>query len=479
VNAAEKKWAWLFQPLAKATRSRLEICLGVVLSGAAVVGLSTAIRPDPSRLAASQSAFPEAPEVDQRRAEADLRAEPPPPPKVSPDFAHAVARGDLDTMNRLSTPGMALDGMLAVAGESGEKEATLWLLDHGANVKEDEGTVDAPLLIADEHPEITALLLERGAPETSLYIAAQANASNAVVRLLAAHADVDPTDASPLDGAVSSTRGKAETRKLIVAKLLAAGAKPSRDDGMNPFASAVHTCDPAADQYDSEAECLGLIKLLVKHGAHANGDALVAALQLDGSARDTALAATLTAPIERGATATALAQVWNVPPQAVKLLVSKGVDWAWHDGEEDAALPLFTAVQRGDRDFVRTLLDAGAPPDVHFKDGTCALGAAIDGAAGGGNADFARIVELLVARGTDVNRRLPDGRTPLFAAAETGELRVINALLDRGARVNDLVLDDTALDAAEQNGHQPAARVLHARGARRAKKPGFGRGDSP
>jgi ankyrin repeat protein len=87
----------------------------------------------------------------------------------------------------------------------------------------------------------------------------------------------------------------------------------------------------------------------------------------------------------------------------------------------------------------------------------------------GGNADYARIVELLVARGADVNRRLPDGRTPLFAAAEGGELRVVNALLERGARVNDLVLDDTALDVAEQNSHQPAARVLHAHGARRAR----------
>ena len=83
------------------------------------------------------------------------------------------------------------------------------------------------------------------------------------------------------------------------------------------------------------------------------------------------------------------------------------------------------------------------------------------------------------ARGVDVNRRLPDGRTPLFAAAESGELRVVNALLERGARVNDLVLDDTALDAAEQNSHQPAARVLHAHGARRARKTASGHVDSP
>ena len=92
------------------------------------------------------------------------------------------------------------------------------------------------------------------------------------------------------------------------------------------------------------------------------------------------------ARLERGATAVALAQVYNLQPRTIKRLVAKGVDWSWHDGEEDAALPLLAAVQRGDRDYVRTLLDAGAPVDVHFKDGTCALGAAIDGAAMGGNA---------------------------------------------------------------------------------------------
>lgn len=59
----------------------------------------------------------------------------------------------------------------------------------------------------------------------------------------------------------------------------------------------------------------------------------------------------------------------------------------------------------------------------------------------------------------------------------TGDLRIINALLERGARLNDLILDDTALDAAEANDRQPAARVLHARGGRRARKPFIGRGD--
>jgi len=466
-----EKWKWLFQPLGRTARGRLEVCLGVVLSGAAMVALSTVIQVDPAKLAAKHR-FPEGSSSFERRADADLRPEPPPGPKVAPEFAHAVARGDLDTMNRLYTPNMALDGMLALAAESGEKPVALWLLEHGADVHEEEASVDAPVLLADQHPDMVALLLERGAVEPSLTTAAEANASGAVLRLLAAHADVNPADATPLTAAVSSTRGFVESKRLILEKLLVAGADPNREYGENPLTASVRGCDTSREEHVSQDDCMSVVKLLVKHKARANGDALVAALALEETPRDTMFDVLMSTRLERGATAVALAQTYNVRSKDLKRLVAKGVDWSWHDGEDDAALPVLAAVQRGDRDFVRDLLDAGAPVNVHFKDGTCALGAAIDGAAGGGNTSFERVVELLVARGADVNRRLPDGRTPLFAAAESGSLRVVTALLDRGARVNDLVLDDTALDVAEQNSHPPIARVLHARGGRRARKPG-------
>jgi ankyrin repeat protein len=466
VDKVPAKWKWLFQPLDRSMRSRLEIGLGVVLTGAAIVGLSTVIRPDPSKLAPAVVDPVGPSSVVERRTEADLRAEAPELPKVAPDFVRAVAHGDVDAMERLHSPGMALDGMLSLAAQSGEIAVARWLLDHGADVHENESASEAPVLVADEHPELAALLLERGAAEPSLAMAAEAGAEGSIVRFLAAHpgkSAANPTDAAPLADALSSTRATAEKKKRIVEDLLAAGADPNHPGGESPVTAAARECSVAAD------ECLRMIKLLVKHGARAKGEALVAALYLDEPARDTILDAVMAAPLERGATAVALAQGGNIPPRVLKRIVAKGVEWSWRDGEDDAALPVLAAVQRGDRDFVRALLDVGAPADVHFKEGKCALGEAIDSSANGGSTDYARIVELLVARGVDVNRRLPDGRTPLFAAAESGELRVVTALLDRGARVNDIVLDDTALDAAEQHGHQPIARVLHARGARRAK----------
>jgi uncharacterized protein len=370
---------------------------------------------------------------------------------------------------------MPLVGMLGVACEGGHTDAVAWLLDHGVDVHEDEALVDAPILGADEHPAVVALLLARGGSEPSITIAARAGAINTVTRLLEKKTDPNPADGSPLAEVISSTRPTAETRKAILEKLLAAKADPNRPDLDNPLAAAVRGCDvmpeATAAPVNSLDECLGLAKLLIKHGARTTGDTLSAALSVDEANRDRVLDLVLAAKLEKGATAQALTNAWAPQPRAMKLIIAKGVDWAWHDGEDDAALPLFSAVTRGDRDLVKSFLDAGAPINLHYKDGTCALGEAIDSSGRSGGADGARMVELLVARGADVNRRLPDGRTPLFAAAEAGDIRVIKALADRGARLNDLVLDDTALDAAEQNGHIPAARVLHARGARRAKKP--------
>jgi hypothetical protein len=85
--------------------------------------------------------------------------------------------------------------------------------------------------------------------------------------------------------------------------------------------------------------------------------------------------------------------------------------------------------------------------------------------------EYARIVELLVERGASPTRRLPDGRMPLFAAAESGDVRAVTFLLDHGANPNDRVIDDTALDAAERASMLPAARVIHARGGRRGAHP--------
>ncbi|HEY8073534.1 MAG TPA: ankyrin repeat domain-containing protein [Labilithrix sp.] len=462
-NAAN--WKWLLEsPLAPAWRSRLELCAGIVLSGAAVVALASAIRPDPEKLAARRGVPPiDSSILRPASVETPILETPP----ISREMIAAAKAGDVGTMWRAYRPGMPLDGTLSLAARSGHKDAVLWLLAHGANVHEQEHSAVSPVLAADAHPEIVALLRESGADEPMLVNAAEANARNAVTSILAAH-PAQVKEGGALTASARSTLGAAADKRFVVTKLLEAGADPNDTyAGDSALGAAVRTCEDR-DEGGEKADCMPIVRMLLDHDARVTGDALGNALSLEDATRAAPLEALLERPIAKGVTAGALARATSVNKEDLARVVKLGVDWAWHDGEEDAELPLPAAVQRGDRDFVRALLDAGAPVDVHFKDATCALAEAIDGTANDDGA-HARIVELLVERGANVNRRFPDGRTPLFAAAESGNIRVVNFLLAHGASVNVRVLDQTALDAAEEHGNIPAARVLAAHGGMRAR----------
>ena len=198
VIRASEKWKWLFQPLSPTMRRRLEMSLGIVVTGAAIVGLSTVIRPDPSKLriearrpgtARRASAQRSCEPSHRRRRRWRPNSQPPWPMAISPRWRDSTPRAWRSTACSPSRR------------ESGDMTVTRWLLDHGADVHEDEDSVDAPVLLADEHPDIVALLLERGAIEPSLATAAHAGAPSAVSRLLSAHAQVNvvnPTEGSPL-----------------------------------------------------------------------------------------------------------------------------------------------------------------------------------------------------------------------------------------------------------------------------------------
>jgi ankyrin repeat protein len=469
-------WQWLLKaPLTPAWRRRLELCLGVVMSGAVVVAMSTAIRPDPAKLAAKlpvlQSSPPTAEELEMARLHIT-----PGPPAVPQAFRDAVREGDVASMRKYYLRGMPIEGFLSDAAKTGKRPAVDWLLDHGADIHESESYSYAPVLMADAYPELVAYLRSRGAAEPGLEAAAEALAPHAVERLLAKHPNVNDRHSFPLGaaaGAPATDPGAPGVKLWIIQRLLDAGADPNHvgvNDGTRPALAAAITSIGDGEGESTHAS-KAIVRLLLDKGAKVTGDALAAALNLDDDAtRATVLDWLFEGTFDKGDVAHALAHAARLEASDVKRLIQHGgVDWAWHDGEDDAALPLLEAVRRGDRDAVRVLLDAGAPVDVHFKDGVGTLGAAIDGVAT--DSSQARVVELLVTRGANVNRRLPDGRTPLFAAAEAGDLRTVNFLLERGARVNDRVLDDTALDAAEQNGHTPIARVLHAHGGQRAPKP--------
>jgi ankyrin repeat protein len=88
----------------------------------------------------------------------------------------------------------------------------------------------------------------------------------------------------------------------------------------------------------------------------------------------------------------------------------------------DGATALFFAAVRGERDYCAFLLERGARPDIHSA---CALGKTAEGLA-------LLKANPRLARARDARLR----RTPLFWAARSGDVKLVEALLAQGAEVN-------------------------------------------
>ena len=80
--------------------------------------------------------------------------------------------------------------------------------------------------------------------------------------------------------------------------------------------------------------------------------------------------------------------------------------------------------------------------------------------------DLAEIVYLFYKSIPNVNVKGGNNVTSLILASQQGKLDVVAFLLDRGARVNDVMTDGkTALLMASKNGHTEIVRILMAKGA--------------
>jgi uncharacterized protein len=153
----------------------------------------------------------------------------------------------------------------------------------------------------------------------------------------------------------------------------------------------------------------------------------------------------------------------------------------------DGSTALHGACYWGQVSVARLLLDKGADPNTITRDSflqIAPLGCAVatpDVPNPGDDEDVVvELVELLIARGADVNGRRRDGLTALHGAAWRGHQRVIQALLAHGA---DLTIrgyagmgphsGQTAAEVAEMQGHEGAAALLGtSRGhSRRADNP--------
>jgi ankyrin repeat protein len=121
-------------------------------------------------------------------------------------------------------------------------------------------------------------------------------------------------------------------------------------------------------------------------------------------------------------------------------------------------ISIHEAAALGDIEAVKQFLDSGT--DVNAKDKTG--GTPLDEASGWGRKD---IVELLIAKGADVNAKFEDdGSTPLHLAAWKGHFETAELLIAADAYLNAKMEDgDTPLDLAERESRRDSSQVKAAK----------------
>jgi len=133
----------------------------------------------------------------------------------------------------------------------------------------------------------------------------------------------------------------------------------------------------------------------------------------------------------------------------VRFLLDEGVDINAKD--ERGWTPLHFAARTGSVEVVRTLLGRGADVNAKCKgpvdqNGTALMIALYRWNGVPTNEESEAIVTALLAKGADVNERASRGKTPLMLAANFRNAKVVQTLLDAGARPEDT--DDSGRKAA-------------------------------
>ena len=260
--------------------------------------------------------------------------------------------------------------------------------------------------------------------------------------------------------------------KEIVELLLANGANPDARD--NYFASSLH--------YAAQNGHKDIVELLVTHGADINAKNSEGKTALD-VALDRNQKDIVELLVAKGAEVSSIYVAARIGDLAkVRGFLEKGADVNMRDAQRKTALHIASA--NGHKEIVELLLANGA--DVNA--GGYYNKTAAEYAMG---ADHREIVELLISKGADisplhfaiyikdqakaksliesgadVNKRTPNGTTPLSRAADIGLKDIAELHLVKGANVNAKNnWDWTPLHSAAEKGHRDIVELLLAKGA--------------
>ena len=325
---------------------------------------------------------------------------------------------------------------LMSAARTGGVEIVKALLGHGANPNAKENVRGQTALMwaaAQNHPDVVRVLLEHGADvhartltASQLFYTGEAsgagrNATDWVMRT------IDTGGSTPL--MFAARQGNLASARI----LLAAGANPNetRADGMSPLVLASFSGhgDFAAFLLSKDANPNAAdVGYAALHTAVLRGDVeLVKTLLMYG--------ANPNARITKGTPITREGEDWILPTPLV------------------GATPFFLAARFLEIDIMRALAKAGADPRLGTADGTTPLMAA-SGVGWGGGVDrrgrdtsgneavindsdrAAEAAKLALDLGANVNAANEAGDTALHGAAAKGYDSIIQALADKGAKLD-------------------------------------------
>jgi ankyrin repeat protein len=351
---------------------------------------------------------------------------------------------------------------LMTAARTGDPRALNVLLSHGADVNSRErwqGQTALMWAAAENHADAVKLLLAHGAevdarskrlefPKfnfngstmvstpmprgslTPLMFASRQGALDAVRTLIDAGASLNLSDP---DGTTALVMSIANRHYDVAALLAERGADPNIADtsGMEALYAAVdlRTAGPLINRPSPKPtgsiDALGLVKLLLDHGADPNARLRTPTLQ-----------------------------------------------WFHNGGDPlltDGATPLMRAAKSADLDAMRVLLDHGAHPNLPTRNFTTALMFAAGLGAARTRSDDAAIeaVGLCLDRGADVNAFNSNGLTALHVAVERSD-RLVRFLAEHGAELDlkdrdgrtplDVALGVNASTFQGRRGAAPAVR---------------------
>jgi hypothetical protein len=131
------------------------------------------------------------------------------------------------------------------------------------------------------------------------------------------------------------------------------------------------------------------------------------------------------------------------------------LQWAHANGCPCDEMELHIATQNGHEAIVRTLIVAGTDVNKAMDNGVTPLYISAQNG-------HKTVVQVLIELGANVNKVMDTGGTPLYIAAQYGDEDVVQALIEASADVNKAEVDDcvTPLCVAAFRGHEAVVRSL-------------------